>query len=106
MDTPEEFIPKVSGCNVGISFFEGELEPVVVLTFRPVEGEDISVALSAEDLEGMLPVVIGACIRTRTVTEMVTIYPEQREEIIQNLMFRWTGTLIMDEPPLEDGNGT
>jgi len=95
-DTPDELIPKVFGCGLGISFFEGELEPVIVLSFHAVEGQDISVALSPEHLEGMLPEFIGACIRARTVAEMTTTYPEKRDEIIQNLMFRWTGTIVED----------
>jgi hypothetical protein len=96
MDTPDDFIAKVTGCLVGISFFEGELEPVIVLTWHPMEGDDISVAISPEHLEGMMPEFIGACIRARTVAEMTTTYPEKRDEIIQNLMFRWTGTIVED----------
>jgi hypothetical protein len=95
-DAPDEYIAKVIGCNIGISFFEGELEPVIVLVLHPVEGQDIQVALAPDHLEGMLPEFIGACIRARVVAEMVTIYPEQRDEIIQNLMFRWTGTIVED----------
>jgi hypothetical protein len=96
----EEFIPKVSGANIGISFFEGELEPVIVLTFHPVDGPPVNVAISPQDLESCMPAFIGAAIRARTVQELVTIYPEKREEMIKNIMFRWTGTIVGDE---EDG---
>ena len=96
-EVPEEFIAKVLGCNIAISFFEGELEPVIVLAFHRLdEGPDIQVAISPEHLEGVMPEFIGACIRARTVAEMTTTYPEKRDEIIQNLMFRWTGTIVED----------
>lgn len=102
-DAPEQYIAKVAGANIGISFFEGEPDPVIVLTLHPVEGKDISVALTPDHLEGMMPQFIGACIRARTVVELITTYPEKRDEIIQNLMFRWTGTIVEDD---EDGAGT
>ena len=108
MDTPEngapdDFIAKVMGANIGISFFEGEPDPVIVLTFHPVEGQDVSVAMTPDNLEGLMPQFIGACIRARTVVEMITTYPEKRDEIIQNLMFRWTGTIVEGD---EGGEGT
>jgi hypothetical protein len=102
MDVPEDFIAKVVGCGIGISFFEGELEPVITISWQPIEGNPIQIAISPEHLEGMLPEFIGACIRARTVAEMTTTYPEKRDEIIQNLMFRWTGTIVEDT----NGEGT
>lgn len=93
-ETPEEYIAKVIGANIGISFFEGEPDPVIVLTFHPVDGQDVAVAMTPDNLEGLMPQFIGACIRARTVVEMITTYPEKRDEIIQNLMFRWTGTIV------------
>ena len=90
----EDFIAKVTGCNIGISFFEGEPEPVIVLGWQPFEGEPIQVAISPEDLEAAMMPFLGACIRARVVQEMVTIYPEQREEIIKNIMFRWAGAIV------------
>jgi hypothetical protein len=40
---------------------------------------------------------MGGCIRARVIQEMITIYPEKRDEIIKNIMFRWTGTIVEDE---------
>ena len=97
MDHNDEFIAKVIGCTLGISFFEGEPDPMVIVTLHPVEGSDLSVALAPDHLEGLMPQFIGACIRARTVMEMVTTYPEKRDEILQNLMFRWTGTIVEGE---------
>ena len=96
-DNNDEFISRAEGCNVVITFFEGEPDPVLVLGWRIVEGPDIKVAFLPDDLEQMLPVIIGAVIRARTVMEVTTIYPERREEIVKNLMFRWGGLIVEDE---------
>jgi hypothetical protein len=93
----DEFIPRVTGANIGISFFDGELEPVIILTFFPVDGPPVNLAISPQDLEGCIPPFMGGCIRARVIQEMVTIYPEKREEILKNIMFRWTGTIVEDE---------
>jgi hypothetical protein len=90
-------VPLATGANFGISFFEGHRDPVVVLTF-PVQGTNpVQVGMTAEDLESILPIMVGAVIRSRVVTEMITTYPEQREEIVKNLMFRWTGTIVEEQ---------
>lgn len=72
------------------------MEPVIVLSWHPVDGEDLHVAITPEDLETCLPAFIGGCIRARVVQELVTIYPERRDELIKNIMFRWTGTIVED----------
>lgn len=97
-DNNDDYIPRAAGCNVAISFFEGEPDPVLVLGWRTVDDKpDVQVAFLPDDLEQMLPVIIGAVIRARTVMEVTTIYPEQREEIVKNLMFRWAGVIVEEE---------
>lgn len=93
----DEFIAKITGCNISISFFEGEPEPVIVLTWHPLDSDDILMAISPENLEAMLPAITGAMIRARVVAEMTTIYPEKREEILQNIMFRWAGQIVEED---------
>ena len=53
-------------------------------------------------LQGVIPEIIESVIRAKTVTEMFTIWPEQKDEIVKNLMFRWTGQVTGDET---DGDG-
>ena len=88
-DTPH-FATPVHGAGVGITVFDVTADPVIVLTYH-LEGEvTIHLSMTADELEATIPPIIGAVIRARVLTEMITLYPERRDEIIQNILFRWT----------------
>jgi hypothetical protein len=105
-DDEVAMIPRVLGMNLGISFFEETQDPVLVLNaVIPVDaiGEQLAhhagvegqcvvpLAFTAQDLQDLIPQIIEGVIRCKTVIEMLTTWPEQRDEIIKNLTFRWTG---------------
>jgi len=94
----EEFIPVplATGANFGISVFEGHVDPVVVLAFPVEGGNPVQVAMFPDALESLVPLMVAACIRARVVNEMITTFPEQRDDILKNIMFRWTGTIEDD----------
>jgi len=110
-------IPRVLGVNIGISFFEESTDPVIVINavlsgdmlekqlahFGGVEGTCVvPLAFDPTALQGVIPEIIESVIRAKTVTEMFTIWPEQKDEIVKNLVFRWTGQVTGDET---DGDG-
>ena len=97
MDADSEFVPKATGINIGITFFEETTDPIVVLTYSLATGGTIHVGMDGVDLESVIPIIVGAVVRARTITEMITLYPDKRDEIIRNIMFRWTGVIEGDE---------
>jgi hypothetical protein len=114
-EEPEEvsFIPRVLGLTHGISIFEESQDPVVVvslllpndvdvenLVYRTSDGMAmvLPVAFTPSDLQMFVPEMIESVIRARTLTELLTTWPERRDEIIANVHFRWTGEV----PPSED----
>ena len=117
-DDEVAMIPRVVGLNLGISFFAESQDPVLVLNaILPVDAMDsqlahhggvegqcvVPLAFMADDLQGLLPEITEGVIRCRTVIEMITLYPDKRDEIIKNLMFRWTGNLPEGE---DEGDGS
>ena len=96
MTDEEEFevVPHATGAVIGITFFPETPDPVLVITFHVGDEEGapstLRVGMSADELESMIPTMLGAVVRARVITEMTTVYPEKRDEILQNLLFRWT----------------
>lgn len=110
-------IPRVLGVNMAISFFDETQDPVLVLNcilqedaltsqlahHGGVEGQCVvPLAFAPEHLKDLVGQIVEGTIRANVLREMVTIWPEQRDEIIQNLLFRWTATL---EPGQDGGDG-
>ena len=96
MDEEDILVPLATGTNFGISVFEGHVDPVVVVSFMVENGDPVQVAMLPGDLESLVPLLVSACIRARVVNEMITTFPEQRGEILKNIVFRWTGTIEDD----------
>ena len=105
-DDEVAMIPRVVGMNLGISFFEETADPVLVLNaiipdhamgeqlahHAGVEGQCVvPLAFTAGDLKALIPQIVEGVIRCQTVIEMLTTWPEKRDEIIKNQTFRWTG---------------
>jgi hypothetical protein len=108
------FIPRVIGANLGINFFAPDSDPVLVMNciifepetpeqeqlshFAGVEGQRVvPLAFHPADLEHMIDQIIEGLIRVRVVIEMTTTWPDKRDEIIRNLLFRWAGHVSDDE---------
>lgn len=109
-------IPRVLGVNLGVNFFGESQDPVVVFNaILPAEvlGEQLAfhggvpdqcvvpLAFAPEDLQALVPQIVDSVIRSRSIMEMLTIWPDHRDEIIRNILFRWTGQITG-----EDGDGT
>lgn len=113
-DDETTFIPRVLGVHLGINFFDESQDPVIIFNAmlpadmdgelaHATESPDVVVlplAFTPGDLQALIPQIVESVIRSRTIMEMLTTWPEHREEILQNLVFRWTGQLEK-----EDGNG-
>lgn len=102
----DDFIPRAMGASVTLAFFEGQLEPVIILNFHHTDEEgnptpDSQIAIHGDDMEASMPTLIAGVVRARTMAEMLTMYPEKRDEIVANLMFRWTGEIVSDEQAAE-----
>lgn len=94
-ESVEVFVPVIQGMHMGVTFFEGSSEPLIVVQMgaNDADGEPMTFigAFNPFNLEALIPEIVEAVIRARTIMEMVTTWPEQREEILKNLAFRWTG---------------
>ena len=102
-ESVEVFVPVIQGVRMGVTFFGDAPEPVIVMQMsaKDADGEPMTFigAFHPVNLEALIPEIVEAVIRARTIMEMVTTWPEQREEILKNLAFRWTGHV----EPGEDG---
>lgn len=102
----EVFVPLIDGVRMGVSFFEEAPEPMIVISFVGHDADgDVTTSYGAfapQHLQGLIPEIVDAVIRAQTIMEMVTTWPEQREEILKNLAFRWTGSFDTSE---DEGNG-
>lgn len=88
-----ELVPHAMAASIGITFFPESADPVIVLTYHLDDGGVLRIGMSADEMESMIPTQLGAIVRARVITEMITLYPEKRDEILQNILFRWTGEL-------------
>lgn len=110
-------IPRVLSINLGINFFDEAADPVLVMNFAILEPEDgmeprlsyhagvegqrvVPLAFTAADISAVLPGLIEGVTRINTIVELLTTWPEKRDEIIRNLLFRWGGHIGQD-----DGDG-
>jgi hypothetical protein len=113
-------IPRVLGVNLNINFFGEMKDPALVMNLiisddfmgdalahhAGLEGQMvIPVAFLPEQLQQLVPPIIEAVLRARTIQEMITTWPEQRAEIMENLLFRWATTLE-DVERGDDGDQT
>lgn len=111
-------IPGVQAVNLNINFFGETQDPILVMNcivsddflgqllahHAGVEGQAvIPLAFAPADLQQLIPQIIEGTVRARTIHEMVTTWPEQRDQIVENLFFRWTATL--DEVTEQGGDG-
>lgn len=88
---------RAAGLNIAVNLDDDD-EPYLILAFQDAFGNSTEdIALTPQDMEGMIPYIVESLVRSRTILEMVTLWPEQRREIIQNVLFRWAG--VIEEDP-------
>jgi monoamine oxidase len=65
-------------------------EPLVKLVFM---GDDdaTAIVLTMDECASIMSVVGETMMRAAVIREMTTIFPEQRDTILENLLFRWSG---------------
>ena len=114
-DDEHVMVPHVAGLNIGIYFPGGD--PMLVLNaVLPVEAIEmqlaylrpdglvvVPLAIAAHELQKFIPEIIESVLRARTITEMITTWPENREEIMKNIAFRWTGQMVEDDGDGQEG---
>ena len=52
----------------------------------------------------MMSVVGETMMRCAVITEMTTMWPEQRDKILENLQFRWSGGGGLDDGSADQGS--
>ena len=102
-ESDEVIVPQVIGVHFGVSFAGETPEPVVVVALRLADNQVHHYGFVPPDLQGIIPEMVESVIRAKTIMEMITTWPDQREEIIKNLAFRWTGAVA---PMEDDGDGS
>ena len=65
-------------------------EPLIKMVFLG-DGEATEVILTMEETVSVMAIVGESMRRAAVLVEMTTIFPEQRETILENLLFRWSG---------------
>jgi hypothetical protein len=65
-------------------------EPLVKLVFMG-DDEATEVILAMDECAVVMSVVGETLMRCSVIREMTTMFPEQRDTILENLMFRWSG---------------
>jgi hypothetical protein len=65
-------------------------EPLIKLTFMG-DGEAVAIVLAMDEVAVMMSIVGESMMRAAVIREMTTIFPEQRDTIMANLLFRWSG---------------
>jgi len=65
-------------------------EPLIRLVFT---GDDSTseVILAMDEAQMVMSIVGETMMRAVVIREMTTIFPEQRDTILENLLFRWSG---------------
>lgn len=78
-------------------------EPLVKLVFL---GDDDATAVLLAPMEcaSMMSVVGETLMRCKLITEMTTMFPEQRDMILENLKFRWSGGGGLDDGSTNQGS--
>lgn len=83
---------RVTGVNIAINLDEAD-DPYLLWQLHEEDGETIEAMFSADEVMGMFPYIIESLVRTRTLVEMMTLWPDRRKEIVQNALFRWAGVI-------------
>jgi monoamine oxidase len=65
-------------------------EPLIKLVFMG-EAEGSAVIMTMDETAVVMSVVGETMMRAAVIREMTTIFPEQRDTILENLLFRWSG---------------
>lgn len=65
-------------------------EPLIKMVF--LGGEEASaVIMTMDETAAVMSIVGETMMRAAVIREMTTIFPEQRDTILENLLFRWSG---------------
>lgn len=81
------------GLNIGIALNEID-EPVVSLLFQVPDEEDaIEMVLGMDDLVSCIGSAQEALMRASVLREMLTMFPDQKDQILANVLFRWKGSI-------------
>jgi len=78
-------------------------EPLIRLMFQG-DGEATAVVLTTHEAAVMMSVVGETMMRCAVITEMTTMWPEQRDKILENLQFRWSGGGGLDDGSADQGS--
>ena len=65
-------------------------EPLIKLVFAG-DGQASEIILTMDECAVMMSVMGETMMRCAVLREMTTIFPEQRDTIMENLLFRWSG---------------
>lgn len=85
--------PSGFACNITLGSND---EPLLGLVFMGEDLEVTEIVLTEMEAHAVLVVIDEAQHRAAVLREMITMFPEQRDSILENLMFRWTGGV--DDP--------
>jgi hypothetical protein len=73
-------------------------EPLITLVI-PVEAvEPLEILFSEAEVDAAVGLILEGRVRAAVLREMLTMFPEQRDAILANVVFRWTGE-VEDGPP-------
>ena len=79
------------------------VEPMVKLVYLG-EDEAVGVMLTMEECAAMMSIVGETMMRAAMVRKMTTIFPDQRDAILENLRFRWSGGEGLDDGSTDQGS--
>jgi len=65
-------------------------EPLIKLVFIG-DAHATEIILAMDECASVMSVVGETMMRAAVIREMTTIFPEQRDTILENLLFRWSG---------------
>jgi monoamine oxidase len=65
-------------------------EPLIKMVFMD-DDRSTEVILTMDECAVLMSVMGETMMRSAVILEMTTIFPEQRDTILENLLFRWSG---------------
>lgn len=85
---PAEQYPSGFGANVTLGV---NGEPLVMITFLGEEGALSQIVLTEVEAQALVSVTQETIFRAALIREMTTMFPEQRQAILETMAFRWAG---------------
>ena len=81
------------GLSISIALNEID-EPVVSMLFQVPDDEDvIEMVFDMQEIGAALGLSQEGMIRGNVLREMLTMFPDDKDKILANVMFRWTGMI-------------